>query len=191
VDVYCATETRLTRDVPDSLICPKGYRVFRHDRFTSGGGVAVVAKTGICATLVYIPLEFSHIEIVCVDLTFVCFTCRLICAYRKPGFSDVDVQYISDCLRCLKRLCSTEILVIITGDCNLPDIDWSYYHAPNSVVYNMFLDFVNNFGLHQYGNQPTRNENILDVVMTTSDTFLEDLSVSVPLGTSDHNTVVF
>ena len=55
----------------------------------------------------------------------------------------------------------------------------------------MFLDFINNFGFHQYVNQSTRNENILDVVMTTSDTFLEDLSVSVPLGTSDHNTVIF
>ena len=97
--------------------------------------MAVVAKTGICATLVDIPLEFSHIEIVCVDLTFVFFAnCRLICVYRKPGFSDVDVEYISDCLRCFKRLCSTEKLVIITGDCNLPDIDWFHYHAPNSVV---------------------------------------------------------
>jgi len=70
-----------------------------------------------------------------------------------------------------KKLCSTEKLVIITGECNLPDIDWSCYHAPNSPIYNMFIDFVNNFGFYQYVNQPTSNENILDVVMATSDTF--------------------
>jgi len=191
VDVCCVTETWLTCDVPNTLFCPKGYTVFRHDRSTPGGGVAIFVKTVIRSAVVDIPVEFNHIEIVCVDLTLSCFTCRLICIYRKPGFNELDVEYISDCIRCLKKLCSTEKLVIITGDCNLPDIDWSCYHAPDSPIYNMFIDFVNNFGFYQYVNQPTRNENILDVVMATSDTFLEDLSVSVPLGTSDHNTVIF
>ena len=37
----------------------------------------------------------------------------------------------------------------------------------------------------------TRNDNILDIVMATSDTFVEDLTVLVPIGTSDYNTVVF
>jgi len=49
----------------------------------------------------------------------------------------------------------------------------------------MFLDFVN--GFHQYVNQldsvnPFVITNILDVVMTASDTFLKNLSVSVRLG---------
>jgi len=181
----------LTCDLPNTLFCAKGYTVFRRDRSTPGGGVAIFVKSVIRSAVVDIQVEFNHIEIVCVDLTFACFTCRLICIYRKPGFSELDAEYISDCIRCLKKLCATEKLVIITGDCNLPDIDWSCYHAPNSAIYNMFIDFVNNFGFHQYVNQPTRNENILDIVMATSDTFLEDLSVSVPLGTSDHNTVIF
>ena len=51
----------------------------------------------------------------------------------------------------------------------------TYYHAPNSPVYNTFIDFVNNYGLYQYVNQPTRGDNILDIVMSTSNTFWRTL----------------
>jgi len=38
--------------------------------------------------------------------------------------------------------------LVVAGDCNLPDIVWTYYHAPNSPVYNTFIDFVNNYGFY-------------------------------------------
>ena len=191
VDVCCVSETWLTAAVPDSLICPSNYTIFRHDRPTPGGGVAIFVKKAIDAVVVDIPAEFSHIEVICVDLLFSTTNCRVICFYRRPGFSDIDISYMNDCVQCFKKLCSTEKLVVITGDCNLPDINWSFYHSPNSTAYNTFMDFVNNYGFHQYVDQPTRDNKILDIVMATSDTFLEDLTVCAPLGTSDHNTVIF
>jgi len=142
------------------------------------------------AVTVDVPVEFKHVEIVCLDLTFQDTVCRVICFCRKPGFSDVDAVYIKDCVTCLQRLYSTEKLVVVTGDCNLPEIDWSYYYAPNAAVYDAFIDFVNRYGFCQYVNEPTRNGNILDIVMATSVAFVEDLAISVPLGTSDHNTVI-
>ena len=89
-------------------------------------------------------------------------------------------------------MCSTNKLTIIAGDCNLPDIDWSYYSAPNTPIYTAFLDFVNSYGFYQYINEPTRQNNILDIFMATSSTFLNNLTVSPPppLSTSDHNTVI-
>jgi len=152
--------------------------------------VAIFVKDIVSAVTIDIPVQFNHIEVVCVDLSFSGVVCRVICFYRRPGFSDTDVSYMIDLVKCLQKLCSTEKLVIVAGDCNLPDIDWTYYHAPNSPVYNTFIDFVNNYGFYQYVNQPTRGDNILDIVMSTSNTFLEDLAVSVPLGTSDHNTII-
>jgi len=53
-----------------------------------------------------------------------------------------------------------------------------------------FSNFVNNYGFYQYVQEPTRDNNIPDIVMATSDTFLSDLSVTVPLSTSDHNTII-
>jgi len=66
----CVTETWFNSNVPDSLMCPKGYAVFRHDRDTPGGGVAIFARDVICAVTVDIPAEFKHVEAICVDLTF-------------------------------------------------------------------------------------------------------------------------
>ena len=70
--------------------------------------MAIFVKSVIRAAMVDIPVEFNHIEIVCVDVTLLLFTCRLICIYRKPGFNEIDVEYISDCIKCFKKLCSTE-----------------------------------------------------------------------------------
>ena len=191
VDVCCVTETWLTDSTPDSLICHGDYTVYRHDRITLRGGVAIFVKAAIHSEMVAIPKQFESVEIVCVDLIFDDADCRVICLYRKPGFSDVDLAYINDCVNCLRGLCSTDKLTVIVGDCNLPDVDWLHYHAPSTPIYNIFLDFVNNYGFHQYVNQPTRNNNILDIVMATSATFLSELFLSEPLGTSDHNKVIF
>ena len=110
--------------------------------------------------------------------------------YRKPGFSVADLSYMYDCVRCLQRLCPTDRLTIIAGDFNVPDINWSYYSGPNTAIYDTFLNFVNNYGFYQYVQKPTRHNNILDIVMATSDTFLSDLSVTVPLSTNDHNIII-
>jgi len=69
-------------------------------------------------------------------------------------------------------------------------IDWSCYSGPNTAIYDAFLNFVNNNGFYQYVQRPTRDNNILDIFMATSDTFLSDLSVTVQLSTSDHNTII-
>jgi len=44
IDVYCVTETWLNNSIPDSFVCPKDYVVYRHDRCSVGGGVAVFVK---------------------------------------------------------------------------------------------------------------------------------------------------
>jgi len=45
VDICCVTETWLTSVVPNSLICPPGYVVFRRDRETPGGVWLFLLKT--------------------------------------------------------------------------------------------------------------------------------------------------
>ena len=191
IDVCCVTETWLNDTMSDALICPDDYVVHRQDRSTAGGGVAVFTKKLIRSVAVELPVEYKHLEIVCVDLSFSTTDCRVICIYRKPGFSPADVTYMIDCVKCLQRLCSTDKLTVIAGDCNLPDIDWSFYSGPCAPIYDAFLNFVNNYGFYQFVQEATREGNILDIVLSTSDTFLSDLTVTVPLSTSDHSAVLF
>lgn len=47
VDVICVSETWLKESTPDSLINLRGYKIFRADRKTLGGGVAIFVKNNI------------------------------------------------------------------------------------------------------------------------------------------------
>ena len=55
--------------------------------------------------------------------------------------------------------------------------------------YDMFIRFVNENGLLQFVSEPTRHENILDLVLTNEPNLISDLQVQCPLSTSDHNIV--
>ena len=81
------------------------------------------------------------------------------------------------------------------GDINLPGINWldgsgQVISNPSYGVElnNVFLDQINDIGLNQFVNTPTRNNNILDLVLSTSSTILD---LTTAPGMSDHEAVVF
>ena len=39
--------------------------------------------------------------------------------------------------------------------------------------------------------KPTRGQNILDLILTTEPTMIDDIEIRDQLGTSDHNTILF
>ena len=81
--------------------------------------------------------------------------------------------------------------IIIVGDFNLPKMDWPSYVSPNEKCHSIFLNLVNELGLHQFVKEPTRNMNLLDLVFSNNSSLISDISVECPFSTSDHNTVQF
>ena len=87
--------------------------------------------------------------------------------------------------------------VILTGDLNLPSIDWSLDNVTQNAYDRQhcqyLLDIMNNFHLNQLVNEPTRctpsTANILDLVFTTKPALVKNLSV-IP-GLSDHSHLSF
>jgi len=79
---------------------------------------------------------------------------------------------------CFQHLCSTHHTVVIMGDFNMPLVDWDLYGGPDTPMYSAFLHFINNYGLHQYVNRPTRGDKILDVVLSSSDSLVNDMQVT-------------
>jgi len=77
-DVVCVTETWLHADIPDSLLCCKGYNVIRCDRNGRGGGVAMFVRNNIKFSPVDISSEFSMLELTCVDLQ-----CNAYCSHTE------------------------------------------------------------------------------------------------------------
>ena len=50
---------------------------------------------------------------------------------------------------------------------------------------------MNSYGLTQFVEQSTRDNNILDLVLSTSNKIISNIDILPPNGTSDHNVTVF
>ena len=82
---------------------------------------------------------------------------------------------------------------VIIGDFNFPGIDWDLNipgHSRNSAD---FLNLCNSLSLRQLVTLPThRSGSILDLVLTSDDSFLKNLSIELPFNDKcDHNSISF
>lgn len=111
------TETWLHSDIDDASVFPPSYQVFRKDRCSRGGGVAVLVKRNIPALL---TLQIDNHESITLKISCRQRSIVLIAVYRAP---DSPHEF-------WHRLCDhvarfQDDRVIITGDFNLPNIDWN------------------------------------------------------------------
>jgi len=74
---------------------------------------------------------------------------------------------------------------------NCGEIDWVNLHALNDSDQDAFLNFTVNHGYSQLIEVPTRNNNVLDVVLTNEPLSICDVYVEQPFGSSDHCQVYF
>mgnify|MGYP001548984872 CR=1 FL=1 len=188
-DVIAISETWLNSEVPDSIFSAcKGYSVFRRDRSPGkkGGGVAILTKTGLACYSVNVPSD-SCLEALCVQIQGKCQNLLFCVIYRPPGAVKECVQSMS---RLLIFLESFQLPVVLTGDINLPDIDWHYMTSPNSFSSEICRSLLTH-GFFQFVSEPTRSKNLLDVVLCTDLDLIQSTKVSPPVGNSDHFSVSF
>ena len=74
------------------------------------------------------------------------------------------------------------------GDFNLPHIDWSL-QRPTPAPGSKLLHFLADNGLSQHVQEPTRQNNILDLVITTEEALLVTLQIKDKIG--DHQAIQF
>ncbi|KAL8579531.1 hypothetical protein ACOMHN_025484 [Nucella lapillus] len=92
----------------------------------------------------------------------------------------------------VRRAAATnEVQLLIGGDLNFPDWDWSTMTLkPSSShpdLHRRFIDFLHDVGLEQVVIEPTRLENTLDLVMTNCPSLIP--RVEILPGLSDHEVV--
>jgi hypothetical protein len=82
--------------------------------------------------------------------------------------------------------------IIPVGDFNCPDIDWNNMainpKAPEKEVQQKFIDLSTEFNLTQVHGTPTREDNLLDIVLTTNAALVKS-STNIP-GLSDHDIII-
>lgn len=183
--VVVITETWLRSEVHDNSIFPPSYQVFRRDRSSKGGGVAVLIKQNISAAL---SKQINNHETITLKLSCWGFSLVLVAIYRRP---DAPPEFLQDL--CDHVLGFRQQKIIIAGDFNLPGVNWENPFASNepSAHVHSVLDLLMCCNLEQVVRQPTRvqgsSSSILDLVFLSR--CMTDFSVTIEPGLSDHYMV--
>ena len=197
VDCVFITETWLNNEIVDSLLNPNDeFAVFRNDRSDrSGGGVCAFIRKSLNARRVYLETLDSHVELLCIDI-FNVNIYRFCVVYRPPDSSQVynDINccdYMSSIVDCLEAHINPKGPTFVMGDFNCPDINWNKLALPNNAVSLCLYNFVTVNGFTQVVNEPTRDNNLVDLLMTNQPLELSTVDVAPPFSSSDHNMVYF
>jgi len=187
------TESWLDCSITDNVINPSAdYSIYRHDRaMRVGGGVMAMVSKQMHSYQISIPKQFQLVEIECFEVVVDHSTYRFIVLYRPPEFNAVGRDYMRRLHECLTYLCNTSNSVIIVGDLNLPDVDWSANTAPDDDIQLLFLNFCNDYGFGQYVSVPTRGSNVLDLLLCNDPYIVSSIDVFEPFSNSDHSMVEF
>ena len=88
-----------------------------------------------------------------------------------------------------REVCRENKQCVIIGDFNHRTIDWDIPRAEHAD--QEFLEAVQDCYLTQHVREPTRGENILDLILSTEEHMIEDTTILPPLSNSDHNVISF
>ena len=189
--------------MPNNLLTDNlKYSVHRKDRTDGGmrgGGVCVLCNDATVISIpVEVPAEMRHLDLCITDLYLSHSShspIRLFNCYRPPS-SNRDpnaLQYITDLCNCIERCLISRGSVIITGDLNFPNINWDsanlIQQCCTQSCSGVFLDLVFKHCFSQLVRDPTRNDNLLDLILTNDPNCVINVTVCPPFCTSDHNSV--
>lgn len=88
---------------------------------------------------------------------------------------------------CLRNLVSVNMPYIIAGDLNCNAVDWIKLLAPSDGMQDVITNFVVKKWVHiQTATEPTRGNNILDIVLCNEPLSVFNTAVLPPLGSRDH-----
>ena len=103
--------------------------------------------------------------------------------YRCPSISKDDTRLHKVITHASRGEC------LIMGDFNHPGLRWNSLDSSNESV--QFLLLVQNCFLTQHVLEPTRGDNVLDLILSSNKELVDNVTVVEPLGTADHSQFNF
>jgi len=176
------TESWLKEDITSSEVFPSNYTIIRKDRdkivnkevfgpmrdSSSHGGVFIaVSNDLVCSEAPELDVDA---EIVWATITMhggkkVYFGSF----YRQPR---TNLEYLQLLDNSLSRLDDKNASIILGGDFNLPDFDWTtgvvHENARQQRLHHLFQDIMAEHGLEQLVEKPTFERNTLDLLLTNN-----------------------
>jgi len=192
--VVCITETWLCSKFTDGMLDPNNkFNIYRRDRSARwpAGVVCIFIDRMFNSCLNPIDsARFPNSEIIASNI-YLAHNIRLcfICTYLPPNLPHAVFHESMLYLEAL--LSQDDMIVVAVGDFNLPAIDWKCMIPSGDVKCTEFFDLISSKGLFQFVQEPTRLNNILDLVLCNDSGLISEIDVIVPFGMSDHNSISF
>ncbi|XP_019618294.1 PREDICTED: ATP-binding cassette sub-family A member 1-like [Branchiostoma belcheri] len=173
------------KDGDDCITIPGYSLCCRRDRSTSsGGGIVVYCLEGIA---IFHDKDQDPLDLELMWFTVALKSYKLLVAavYRPPSSNSDIIDYLDNSILSKLTAFSAQSVVLL-GDFNVHHQNWLGSRTTDAAG-RLLLELSNSFGLKQIVTEPTRESQILDLVLT-------DLPSSAKtfarLGTSDHNPVL-
>ena len=164
-----------------------GYNLYNTDRNSGnrGGGVAVYVRDGLNSCIKSGIKSSNDSESIWVEIKDGQSNLLFGVVYRPPSLDRESSKILWDEI---DRACSNS-KVYIVGDFNFGGIDWE--EKTGNSESSDFLEVVNDNFLYQHISEPTRCNNILDLVLSKDETSIHSIENGGHLANSDHNEIRF
>lgn len=186
-DVVCITESWLDTSNRDFVAeySLRGYKIYNDDREgRNGGGVILYVSEKLNVVQLNINNTVAEFNAVGVEIKTDNFTFNLILAYRPPRLThDKDREIF----HALNNVISSNTVLI--GDFNYPNVNFEEMTGDGEG--SRLIDFMENNYFTQYVLEPTRENNILDLILSNNDQIIENVEIEDGLNDSDHNSITF
>ena len=170
------TESWANIDITDAELGLTGYVMFRKDRTgRRGGGVILYVKESIQAYEIKLEREADCDEAVWCKIVSGNSKLTIGLVYRSPNINEEDNTKIKNAI---KEVSKGEC--IIMGDFNHGHIQWNSLES-TGIEDKQFLCLIQDSFLIQHVLEPTRGENVLDIVLSVDISFSLSLSLSFSL----------
>lgn len=183
----CISESWADKHFADSVfVRNEKFQCIRSDRDTRGGGVMMLVPENLKIFGTW-SINTPSIEALTVSLKFASKIVKLMVVYRPPGN---DPNFVKSFKTFLDSSVKQTESVIITGDFNLPEINWQELTTTVADFQRDFLHFCLQNSFIQAVLEPTRDENIIDLVLTNEPNVINLVKIIPPFSSSDHCQVL-
>lgn len=165
-DILLLTETWLNFEIADTEILPDldQFSIFRKDRDDRrGGGVLIAVRKHIVC---FVIDTGAMIEILWVCIAHNTSKMIIGICYRPPDSPDTFITNLHDNIADIRRKFPKADMHLF-GDFNYPDIDWVNLRSSSRNCRD-FINLTLDFSFVQLVDTPTRDLNILDLVLTSA-----------------------
>ena len=134
--------------------------------------------------------DFDNLEVIAIDIVGkVKF--RLVTINRATSAGLCEQSSMTSLCDYLSKCSSVDYPVLLVGDVNCNSINWEILIAKGSPAQRLFFDTFMNLGFTQLVQDPTRGDNILDVILRNHPFLIANIEVCECFSTSDHSMVKF